>query len=328
MAIVQTGVAPHATDVLLIGFGRIGGINSENLCSSSEPETYIQVLMTSSENFTVSVADSDQTALVAASKYEWVSTFHSLDDALETGHTDIAIIATPDDTHFSIAMKLLGLDAPPKVIVIEKPVCATEEELDQLDKIAESKQIQVFVNHTRRFDVEHQKLATQIQSGQFGTPRRISAFYYGGWLHNGIHMVDVIQMLLGATLKIESAVMVGAADRIDVTGKSNQAVVSIESTDDLPYQFFEYTVFCDEAVIRFSDFGQEITIENSVSVRGETVLDTDSRVTLKALQSPIQNLLTAAVHVTAGGKRTSLVQVRQAMEPIWAAQKLSQELSN
>ena len=108
---------------------------------------------------------------------------------------DVISICSPDACHFSQAREILTSPHRVKALLIEKPVCLTAAELDCLIDLSRQSGVAVAVNHARRFDAGHRRAAELIRSGQLGPLVRGRAVYYGGWLHNGVHSIDVIRML-------------------------------------------------------------------------------------------------------------------------------------
>ncbi len=109
---------------------------------------------------------------------------------------DVVSVCTPDATHFDIIKNIFESDSTPKVIFVEKPVCSNHEELNYLEYFSRQKKTQIIVNHTRRFEEKHQDLKKLITLGTLGRLVRGDIFYYGGWKHNGVHIVDIIGVLV------------------------------------------------------------------------------------------------------------------------------------
>jgi predicted dehydrogenase len=53
------------------------------------------------------------------------------------------------------------------------------------------------VNYSRRFDFDISKLKADIQAGLCGQLRSIVGYYNKGVLNNGLHMIDLLNLLVG-----------------------------------------------------------------------------------------------------------------------------------
>jgi len=78
---------------------------------------------------------------------------------------DLVAIATPPETHYSIAKDCLLAD---KHILIEKPFTMSSKEGEDLIEIAEKKNLKIFVDHTFVFHPVVRKMKEIIDSGELG----------------------------------------------------------------------------------------------------------------------------------------------------------------
>jgi predicted dehydrogenase len=102
-------------------------------------------------------------------------------ESLSDGHFDLVIIGTPPDTHVGLATRVLK-DNPPKVLLVEKPLCAPSlegvEEIVRLQK-ATGSFVAVGYNHTL---TENSRRASQILArNTIGDPITISARFREHW---------------------------------------------------------------------------------------------------------------------------------------------------
>ena len=116
--------------------------------------------------------------------------------ALLNKRFDVISICTSDKSHFILAKEILTNINPPKVLFLEKPACRTRNEFHELKVLAKKANVLILVNHTRRFSQNFAKLRSLIQKKQFGELYQVNATYYGGWFHNGTHMVDTLNYML------------------------------------------------------------------------------------------------------------------------------------
>ena len=69
----------------------------------------------------------------------------SRDVVLNDAEVDAVIIATPAETHFSLAMEALRAG---KHVFVEKPLATKASEVDELEKCAQAQKLVVMVGHT------------------------------------------------------------------------------------------------------------------------------------------------------------------------------------
>ena len=122
----------------------------------------------------------------------WKTKYYSdLKEMFTKERPDIVIIATPDKTH---ALMLLSV-APfgPKIIICEKPITASAEELKKIKSL----RIPIIVNFSRRFDSKMQVLRRDIFKKNFGNIISATGIYTKGLFHNGSHMFDLARFLFG-----------------------------------------------------------------------------------------------------------------------------------
>ena len=91
----------------------------------------------------------------------------------------------------------LWQEKPVKFIFLEKPAVRTPEEADEVRTLYGELPIRVQVNYTRRFVPEIRRIREAIRSGNYGAFLTGTGYYGKGLLHNGSHMVDLLQFLVG-----------------------------------------------------------------------------------------------------------------------------------
>ena len=92
--------------------------------------------------------------------------------ACQAPDADLVVIATPNETHFPLAMA--ALDAG-KHVVLDKPFCLSTGEADRLIEKAETKGLMLTVFHNRRRDGDFRAVAAMLASGELGELRLVEA---------------------------------------------------------------------------------------------------------------------------------------------------------
>ena len=278
----------------IIGTGKIAGLYDKP--GKIRPfSTHAQAIFNNKDLELVSIVDPDKKSLEKFRKiWNVKKTFLTIDDFLkEELLPDIVSICTPNETHFNIAVRLLKHSKPPRLLFIEKPLVTASGQLKEMVNLAEKKICTILVNHKRRLDPAHQKLFRIISSGEIGIPLKGSFTYYGGWLNNGVHLIDLIIMLFGCDFTFGDVVIQeygkGEDHCIETTMKYGNFKVFIDSVDEKYYQLFEGEFRFTKGRVLYRNFGNEIIIEKVIKNDiGELELRQYRNCILKGLGSPLE----------------------------------------
>src|ERR1700724_4326134 len=161
---------------------------------------------------------------------------------------------------------------------MEKPFCASPDALAPLESfLPVRRHSAVVVNHVRRLDRRHQAVRDLIANHGLGAVVGVRWVYYGGWLHNGVHVVDTLRMLLGSEIEA-TATRPGCEDRagdpcLDGDFRSDAwplARILVESHPESAFQLFEGEIRLQEGRVRLLDFGNQIMVDRArVNAIGE-----------------------------------------------------------
>lgn len=120
---------------------------------------------------------------------------------------ELAIIATPSQTHIPLALHCLNVGIPH--LLVEKPMGMS---LGEARSLGRKKKGYIWVNHERRYHPRYQFVRNQFQSGGWGDIQSIRASVFtsaknpgmafskaggGPLLHDGTHAVDLLHWFLG-----------------------------------------------------------------------------------------------------------------------------------
>lgn len=109
------------------------------------------------------------------SKFDIKHKFPDHKSLLENAQFDAAIIATPTNTHKSIALDFLGAG---KNLLIEKPIATTLEDAKLIDDAAKKNNCKVVVGMNLRFRPDAMLLRSLVNSGELGDISYINC----GWI--------------------------------------------------------------------------------------------------------------------------------------------------
>ena len=151
------------------------------------------------------IADSNEAIARPLAERFGVEYFSDYRDMLAA--VDAITVATPTVTHFKIAMDAINAG---KHVLVEKPICPTLQEAEDLVKASEDAGIVLAVGQIERHNPVVKFARESIEQGSFGdivsiSARRVSTFPgrisdVGVLLDLGIHDIDVIRYLAQSTV--------------------------------------------------------------------------------------------------------------------------------
>ncbi|MDO7874817.1 Gfo/Idh/MocA family oxidoreductase [Hymenobacter sp. ASUV-10] len=97
--------------------------------------------------------------------YPSVRSYRSLDELLADPTLELAVVNTPNNTHFDLAQQVLLAG---KHVLIEKPVATSTAQFEELWALGQQVGRHVFAYHNRRWDSDFQAVRRVVESGQLG----------------------------------------------------------------------------------------------------------------------------------------------------------------
>lgn len=261
--------------------------------------------------------------------------FQDLDELLAGGSPDVISLCSPSECHFSQIQRILTGPRRPKLLFVEKPICLKAEELDRIQRWTAQAGVTIAVNHTRRFDPAHQRLSEGIRSGAWGPLREGFCTYYGGWLNNGTHWVDLIRMLFPQEPEVVSADPAGSGRAGDadlrVELRVGDAAVHLHPVDERYYQIFEAEFRLERGRVRILDFGKRIEVEEvRTNPRGERILAPAEGSPWQGLALSMPCAVEAVAAALEGGGRDPIsavgadpAETAGTMKLVWEAQEMA-----
>lgn len=158
-----------------------------------------------------------------------VLTYADLDDVLADDRVDAVVVATPNESHASIALRCLEAK---KHVILEKPMCLTTAEADSLIEASRRKGRLLTVRHNRRLDGDFLTVKEVLQQGQLGRIvaldsaintlfrpsdwRAQKSLGGGEFVDWGCHLVDQVLQLVPSSPVSAFAVMASCGWEVDV----------------------------------------------------------------------------------------------------------------
>lgn len=223
----------------LTGLGKIGmGFESDPL--RAKPASHLGALKALKDELTLQYVCDVNPDLQRKAEEVYGSPVKFIDrtmDVLEE-EVDVAVVATPPETHFSI-VKLLAENGGrrPKLIFCEKPLAETSGEAKDLVEICQANNVSLTVNHSRRWDPAWHQIQRMItDKEEMGKLLFIHGLYSGDTMNVGVHMADLVNWF----------------------GAPKHSVSRIDAS----YLVFKLTVYGEKKIVRLACNGGEVGFYN------------------------------------------------------------------
>lgn len=202
----------------VIGCGRIGfslGFDEKR----EQPASHTMALKASKRIRIIAGCDSDSSRLENWNRFiKRAVPYRDISTLLAACHPDIFVVSVNEDSHVSIALKVI--QSKPCLVILEKPVAINVSEGRKIVEAAKNFNVPVLVNHERRFALDYavakdfmQKIgdiqsinARLCSSLRVYSPSDESTGAYS-LLHDGTHLVDVVLYLLEAITEKNPALL-------------------------------------------------------------------------------------------------------------------------
>ncbi len=174
--------------IAVVGAGRLGGFHAQKLAARDDVDL-------------VAVVDP-----IEENRNRVASQCHAqpmADYAGLLGCLDGAVIASPTTLHHRIAKDFLGAGVP---VLVEKPICATRRDADELVALARHRNVAIQVGHVERFNPAFHATASKIGNPKYIETVRTSGYTFrstdvGVVLDVMIHDLDLVLSMVRSPLR-------------------------------------------------------------------------------------------------------------------------------
>jgi scyllo-inositol 2-dehydrogenase (NADP+) len=190
-------------NMAIVGFGGMGGFHKDFIIG----QDFLELK---------GIYDIDPARAKAAAD-EGIYAYSSLDELLDDRSVELVTVATPNDVHCEIAVKLMKSG---KNVICEKPVAMSSKELETMIKTAESCKVLFTVHQNRRWDEDFLIMKKIFDENTLGEVFNIESRVHGSrgipgdWRNQkehgggmvldwGVHLIDQI-MMMTAPRKLKS----------------------------------------------------------------------------------------------------------------------------
>jgi predicted dehydrogenase len=245
---------------LLIGCGNIGAMYDwENEYVLTHAKAYSKIKSIEVDYFDVNNLKST----MVAERYNGNVIF-DLNEAFENDIYDLISICTPTSTHYNLLCKALERKIP--VIICEKPISTSTDEIDKLINLYSVSESKVLINYIRRFQKsfhEVRNIISILQKSDVLT--NVSIRYQKGFINNCSHALDLLQFLFQEEF-IPANFIINRKDfehfendpTISGCCEWKNANINIHGLHNVKYSNFEIDLYFNKTKILIQNSGNDI----------------------------------------------------------------------
>lgn len=230
---------------VLVGFGSVavGIAADQKMARYIKYQTHAQVLVDHPDFDWIAVVDPDPDARRRATDDWGISCVVPSAFELPTDlDLDVAVLATRPGVRTEAIEQIQGL----KAIIVEKPLGYEFPEAWNFSELCASHDLLAQVNLFRRADQTNRELAGGRFSELVGEVQSANIIYGNGLRNNGIHMIDLVRMLLGEVISVQAIGPSRPIDQPIVRGDSNIAAsLTLESGAIVTMQVLDFDFYRD-----------------------------------------------------------------------------------
>lgn len=237
----------------IVGAGSIGGLidTPKSLNTASHAHAYAKE---SSCKLVAICEPNKHNHKEFTKRWGQIKTYENNATLLRQEKIDIISIASPTEFHLLHINEALHVKSISHILC-EKPLVQTQNELNEIKEKLTISEKKILLNLIRRYDPSFIKLSSLISQGCFGKVLDFHGTFTKSLLHNGIHMLGVLEHLFGSVIKLTPL----HVDKVfSVECKKAQGYLAC--IKDIDYSIFELDIVCQHAKIKIKDGGTKISI--------------------------------------------------------------------
>lgn len=223
-------------NVIIIGAGKIGAFYDDP--KNKNILTHAHAFKIHEAFNLLGFVDIDKQKTKKAAAMWNCKVFNNIDKVFYKNKVDIAVVATPDETHYQILKKLSQM--PLRLVLMEKPLTKTLKDAEEIYRLYKKKHIPVVVNYTRRFIPELEAVREKIIKERYGNFITGNSYYGKGLIHNGSHNIDLIRWLIG---EIKKSIILDSEVDYYQNDPSISAILTLENNKKLYLQHINCNLF-------------------------------------------------------------------------------------
>lgn len=245
-------------DVLIVGCGAIAGGYDTDRPADQAPLTHAAAFSRHGDFRLVGCVDPDAERRNAFARRWGVNNAFANVEAAAGRPIDVVSICSPTSLHAAHVEAALRL--APKLIFCEKPLTLELADARRLVEACDAAGVLLAVNHTRRWAPDIVRLREELARNDKGKVRAVSGVYNKGTLNNGVHMIDLVQYLLGPLQLVAAGEPLWDYWDTDPTVpallKTRDAIpVTLGVAHAADYAVFEMTILTESGTLVMEDGG-------------------------------------------------------------------------
>lgn len=188
-----------------------------------------------------------RTGDAASTAYPQVPVYRSLEAMLEQAEIELAVVATPNQSHAPLAAQCLRAG---KHVVIDKPVAVTAAEAASLLPVAQAAGRHIFAYHNRRWDGDFLTVQQMIRENRLGSVRAFESHFdrlrptpkAGAWREEPEPGSGIL-LDLGSHLVDQALALFGLPDAVWADARAEREGSRVDDTFDLRLFYGEVAVW-------------------------------------------------------------------------------------
>lgn len=186
---------------------------------------------------------------------------------LQCEHLDLVSVCTASSSHLEVVRAAVASGV--RGIFCEKPIADSVEAADEMIRLCAANDVALLVDHQRRFDPMHQRLAKFVRDGGMGQLQQVTCYYTAGIANTGTHLFDLLRLYAGeiawAEGRVSACASHSAADP-NINGwfgLSCGALAAIQACDVSAYTIFEMNLLGTKGRLRIGSHGFRAEFEEA-----------------------------------------------------------------
>ncbi|TGN18251.1 cytidylyltransferase domain-containing protein [Leptospira idonii] len=160
-----------------------------------------------------------------------------------SSNIDLLSICSNTDSHFEILKSAFERNIP--FVLCEKPITEKEDELKEIVRLSQKSKTKLIINHILRWEPGVHSIQRELVGKKI---QKVTVLYAKGFLHNGVHVVDLSLYLFGLPKKVtkrkEHSDGLGYLN-LDFDLIYDDFEISFFALDESRFSIFEYSIFTE-----------------------------------------------------------------------------------
>jgi len=152
----------------------------------------------------VGAVDTSLERLATFSENYCLPGFSSVEEIPGFTSVDLVVIATPTETHWPILSRAVE-ELNPRAVLCEKPLAYSIQDAESIVDFCSNRSVDLWVNYPRRVNPAVQRVKTIMSHIQQRSRFSGVARYGKGLVHNGTHMLDMLDFWFGSPRSFTSS---------------------------------------------------------------------------------------------------------------------------